>query len=515
MSVLLIRGPKRLWPMVNYWDNFLPPQNLLCLAAYLEENGIEVKIVDSCINKWGWKRTKRAIEIINPSIVGVGEPITWADEGIRALKLAKEVNPEILTLAGGPHYFNIPEYYLTQESPLDIIVYGEGEKTLLEIVKKHNNPNFKKELKEIRGIIYRKKNNIITTKPRPLIEDLDNLPLPAYHLIPMERYERKNALWKGGSTIYHSRGCISECSFCSCWLPMSKKKLVDGNLEMHCFWRTKSVEKTLEEIKILEDEYNKDFLIFVDDTWNVNKKWNKDFAEKKIEWGLESKWFAFMRTDFILRDFKAGVFKKLVDSGLSHIIVGVERASTEEILKFNKKGYTSNKSYLAFQILKHYPQVFRQGTFVNGIWEDDKESILAQADYAKKIGVDYPSFHCLTPQPGTQLWDEAEKKGIIEFHDFSRYSWFTPVMPTKHLDTEDVAKYTMLTNARFIRDPLWFVKGLLSKSKIRRWNYWWFVKQIITSTILALKERINPLTISRDAEKTAYLRLVKPDWYND
>ncbi|MGQ4872951.1 MAG: B12-binding domain-containing radical SAM protein [Promethearchaeia archaeon] len=515
MTVLLIRGPKKLWPMVNYWDNFLPPQNLLCLAAYLEENGIDVKVIDSCINKWGWKSTKKAIEKINPTIVGTGEPITWADEGMRIIQIAKTINKDILTVVGGPHYFTIPDLYLYDGSPLDLIVYGEGEKTLLEIAQKHEKPNFKENLKEIRGIIFRKNGNIITTKPRPLIENLDELPFPAYHLVPMMRYERRNSLWKGGSTIYHGRGCISECSFCSCWLPFSRMNLKDGKIIKQSYYRTKSVDRTLEEMKLLEDKYKRTFMIFVDDTWNIKKKWNEEFAEKKIEWGLESKWFAFMRADFIIRDYKAGIFEKLVKSGLVHAIVGVERASTEDVLALNKKGYSSTKSYLAFRILQEYPQIFRQGTFVNGIWEDDKKSILAQADYARKIGVDYPSFHCLTPHPGTALWEEAEKEGRIEIYDFSKYTWFTPIMHTKYLSTDDVAKYTMYTNIKFVRNPLWLVKGLFSKHKTRRWNYWWFVKQIILSTLLALKERINPLTIDRNAEKTAYLRLVEPKWYND
>ncbi|MHA1294626.1 MAG: B12-binding domain-containing radical SAM protein, partial [Promethearchaeota archaeon] len=485
------------------------------LAAYLEENGIQVRIIDSCINKWGWKKTKRAIELINPTIVGTGEPITWADEGIRVLQLAKEVNNDIITLAGGPHYFNMPELYLHEDSPVDIIVYGEGEQTLLEIAKKHQKNNFKENLKEIRGIIFRRNGKIITTQPRPLIENLDDLPFPAYHLVPMMRYERRNALWKGGSTIHHSRGCISECTFCSCWLTFSKMELANDKLIKRCYWRTKSVDRTLEEIKLLEDKYKRTFMVFVDDTWNVNGKWNEEFADKKIEWGLKSKWFAFMRTDFILRDYKAGIFDKIVKSGLVHAIIGVERASTKDIQTMNKKGYTSNKSYLAFQILKKYPQVFRHGTFVNGIWEDTKETILSQAKYARKIDVDYPSFHCITPHPGTALWDEAEKEGRIEIYDFSKYSWFTPVMNTKYLSSEDVAKYTMLCNVRFVSNLPWLFKGLFSTHKIRRWNYWWFVKQIIVSTVLALKERIHPLSMSRHSEKTAYLRLIEPKWYYD
>jgi anaerobic magnesium-protoporphyrin IX monomethyl ester cyclase len=515
MTVLLIRGPKKLWPMVNYWDNFIPPQNLLCLAAYLEENGIPVKIIDCCINKWGWKKTKKAIELINPTIVGAGEPITWADESMRLFQIAKVVNKDILTIAGGPHYFNIPDLYLTKNSPLDIIVYGEGEKTLLDIAQNHLKPDFKEKMKDIRGIMYRKNGNIITTQPRPLIENLDDLPFPAYHMVPMLRYERKNALWKGGSTIYHSRGCVSECTFCSCWLTMSNMELKNEKLIKHCHWRTKSVDRTLEEMKMLEDKYKRSFMIFVDDTWNANKKWNEEFADKKIKWGLKSKWFGFFRTDFILRDFKAGIWDKIVKSGLVHTIIGVERAKTEDVLNMNKRGYTSNKSYLTFQILKKYPQIFRHGTFVNGIWDDSKESILAQADYARQIGVDYPSFHCITPHPGTALWEEAEKEGRIEIYDFSKYSWFTPVMPTKHLTTEEVARYTLMTNVKFVRNPAWLFNGLFSKHKVRRWNYWWFVKQIIMSTILALKERINPLTIDRNAEKTAYLRLVEPKWYNN
>jgi len=516
--VLLIRGPKKLWPMINHWDNFMQPQNFLCLAAYLEENGIPVKIIDCCINKWGWKSTKRAIEKTNPTIVGIGEPITWADDGIRVLQIAKEVNKDILTIAGGPHYFNIPELYLYENSPCDMIVAGEGELTLHEIAKKklNNSIKTKENWKDIKGILFFKNGNIIRNPPRALIEDLDSLPLPAYHLIPMHRYTRERGLWEDGVTIHHSRGCIGDCKFCSCWVSMSEKILQNNKYIFKPKWRTKSPERVMEEIKLLYDKYKKSLLIWVDDCWNANKKWTKEFCDLKIEWDpdINVNFFAFLRSDFIVRDDKSGLMDKVVDAGLSHAIVGVERAENEHLDYLNKKGYTDDVSYKAFKILQKYPQVFRQGTFVTGIWEDNPETFKYLLKYARKLGVEYPAFHTITPHPGTELWNEVIKNKRIKELDFSNYTWYVPITETKYMTRQQIAQANQMLNVKFLANPVWVIKGLFSRYRLKRWKFWWFLRQSGIMFTLAMLEGTNPFRINGDVTKPRFFRLIKPSWYD-
>lgn len=289
---------------------------------------------------------------------------------------------------------------------------------------------------------------------------------------------------------------------------MAERSAENGEVRLYPRWRTKSVGRTIEEIKLLYHKYKKRFLIFVDDSWNISQDWNEEFAEALIRENMRLSWFAFMRADFILRDEKAGVFKKLVDSGLSHISIGAERASDEELRSIGKKCYSQDVIRECLHILKNkYPQVFRQVTFIVGIRDETKQSILQQIKYAKDIAADYPAFHPLTPVPGTEAWREAKEKGWIEIEDFSHYDWVTPVMSSKYLSREELEYLVYFANRKFV-SPLWLIKGLFSPFKIKRNMYIWWLLVIFRIFIDSVKNFINPFKIKE------YTRLVKPRWYD-
>ena len=141
-----------------------------------------------------------------------------------------------------------------------------------------------------------------------------------------------------------------------------------------------------------------------------------------------------MRADFLLRDHKAGILKKLVDVGLSHISIGVERANDDDLRGMGKTCYSQDIVKECMHILKDkYPQVFRQATFIVGTRDESKRSLLEQVKYAKEITADYPAFHPLTPVPGTELWEESQKEGWLEIKDFRYDDWNTPVMSSRDI----------------------------------------------------------------------------------
>jgi anaerobic magnesium-protoporphyrin IX monomethyl ester cyclase len=506
MKILLIRGPRYYWPFINEYDNFLLPQSLPCLAAVLKKDGIDVKVVDCSPLKIGWQSLRRLLKEEAPDVVGVGDSESlYSHEAIRVLMTAKEVNPKVVTVAGGAHFSNLIEESL-RACPIDFIVRGEGEYSLLELIKELGRvgPDYSK----IKGIAFMQGDKVVETPPRPLIDNLDELPMPAYELMPMQEYGRARFLFSpGGITIHHSRGCTNSCKFCVWWVQMAQRRMENGKVTLQPRWRTKSVERTVEEIKLLYHKFGKKFMIFVDDSWNIDQSWNEAFAERLLQEDLNMRWYAFMRADLILRDDKAGIFKKLVDSGLSHISIGVERADDEDLRAIGKNCYSRDITRECMGILKHkYPQVFRQATFIIGVRSETKDSILRQVEYAREISADYPAFHPLTPVPGTEAWREAREKGWLEIDDFSYYDWVTPVMSSEYLSREEIEDLVYLANKRFI-SLLWILKGLFSPFPFKRDMYIWWLLVTIKIFTSSMRRFINPFK----AEE--YTRLVKPDWY--
>lgn len=215
-----------------------------------------------------------------------------------------------------------------------------------------------------------------------------------------------------------------------------------------------------------------------------------------------------MGSDLILYNGKAGIFKKLVDSGLSHISIGVERSDDTDLKDLGKNGYSQDMIRECMHILKHkYPQVFRQATFIVGIRNETRDSILRQVRYAKEIGADYPAFHPMTPVPGTEAWREAKEKGWLEIEDFSYYDWITPVMSSKYLTRKEIEDLVYLANRKFVSFP-WVIKGLFSPFKIKRNMYIWWLLVVLRIFVDLVKRFINPFKVKE------YTKLVKPRWYD-
>ncbi len=516
-KIILVRPPRYLWPFINESDNFLLPLGLPCVAASIRARipDIEVKIIDCPPLKIGWKTLENILQKEKPDMVGAGEEALYHHEAARLFSLAKKINPEIITVAGG-HFFSWMIDHSLTNFPIDIIVRFEGEETIVELIEAIRN---RKDLSGVKGIAYKKSGQIIKTAPRPLVKDLDALPLPAYDLMPMGKYSPLGYLWPQSATLEHSRGCIDRCNFCSLWTFWGKHTKTDiekGELEVMPSYRTKSVERTLEEVDIVYRKYNRRYIIWADPTFNVDPEWTDRFCEKLIKKNYKGlHWWAFIRADFALRDEKLGILGKMVRAGMLHPLIGVERSCAEDLKKVRKSVYTRELVKEVFLIFKNkYPQVFRQGTFVTCMPFDTRKSMLDLVKYALEIDIDYPAFHPVAPVPGTYLYQEAKEKNLLEEKDFQKYDWATPIMHSyTGLSGEDFAKLNMELNKRYVLyRPHWLIRGLFSRYRHKRGLYWWFFINTLKMMMLDIKDTI----LKREGFKgvTGFMRLRKPEWYD-
>jgi len=510
---MIVKPPRKIWPYLNEEDNFLLPQALPVLGAVIRKNipNTEIKIIDCLPYKIGWKKLIKIIEINQPDFLLLSEPeLVWVKEATKLAKITKKLCPKTTIIAGGLSFSFLPEYFLKNHQ-IDYVVIGEGEETIVELIKCiKNKKNNLSNLKKIDGLAFLDKKNMIKTKPRKLIKNLDHYPIPAYDLMNMKAYGRAKDIFHPGSvTIYHSKGCPFSCEFCVCWVSNADPIKQGNKYKYKPCYRSKSVERTVQEIELLYYKYGSRGLVFTDDNWNHDPKWSRRFAEEILKRKLKFNWYAFMRADNIVRDEKLGILKLLVKAGLSHVAMGVERLNDNE-LKELKNNYNTNTTFKAFKILKNkYPKVFRHGTFIIGTRNESKKSMLNLVKQIKKLDIDMPSFSPLTPLPGTKLFQEAKKKGWLKTDNFEDYDWFTPVMDSKYLDRdeiEDLMYFLNRSHFSFIK----FIKNLLSPYKYKRKMYKWFVKVTLKIMVSELKENILHF---RKIEKN-YSNMIKPKYYD-
>jgi len=511
--VLIVRPPKYLWPYINEQDNYLLPQAIVYLGAALRQAGHEVHLLDCMPLRLGWPSLERTIRDLRPQIVCAGESETlYQHESGRVFALAKQIDPTILTVAGGVHFSHAAAHALANY-PLDVIVRGEGELTIAALADAWDGD---RDLTKVAGLILRgAAGEPVYTAPRPLIEDLDTLPFPAYDLLPMHRYGTARYLFSpGGVTMHHSRGCVSNCTFCACWLQFAEEN--GRTLSMpRPRWRTRSVEPVVDEMETLHRRYGKSCIVFVDDTWNVDPKWEDRFADELLRRRLELNWFAFMRADFLYRDEQSGLFAKLLRAGLAHICVGMERADDDELNAMEKHNVQIARSTeLIRRMRKQYPQLFLQTTFIVGLRHETQASLDRLLAYVESIDPDYPAFHPLTPVPGTAMFEQAQREGWLEITDFARYDWMTPVMRTETMSRDELEMALWRMNSKYMR-PWRVLRGLFTHHTYRRRMYLWWLKVSLSIGLDYLLDRVLPSRSQRrKAQLSDYVGMIKPSWYD-
>ncbi len=513
MKIIFVRPPARLWPIINESDNFLMPLSFPCLSAYLKCNmhDITVKVIDCLPLKIGYQSLRAILQTEKPDVVAVGDSLPYVYEGLHVLKMAKDLNPDVITIAGGHFHSHMPHYSLNNYPELDFIVRYEGEKYLTALLETLRAGG---DLSQVKSIAYRENGNIVETEPGSLIECLDSLPLPDYDAMPIDKYAPFGKLWPKAITIQGSRGCPMNCKYCSWSALEGDHALKDGKIVLTPRIRHKSVERTLEEIDLLYNKYHIRYLFWVDGTWNFDTAWIDSLCSEIIKRNYKLGWWAFVRADLLIEQEKQGILEKMVRAGLRHTLFGGERCTEEELKAIGKTGLRGTELVTACHILaKKYPEVFRQATFITGIRSETEESLELLGAYARKAKLDFAAFHTLMPYPGTPLWDQANENHWIEDYDFSKYDMFTPVMASETLSRAQIAHYTNKLYQDFVsKRAFQYVQGLLSPISIRRKLHWWFLFSISRAI---LKDFYLSLRGEKSFEGfAATTKLWKPKWYS-
>ncbi|MBS3055947.1 MAG: cobalamin-dependent protein [Candidatus Aenigmarchaeota archaeon] len=419
----------------------VPPLGLAYIAAVLEQKKHEVKILDCTAegildgekkigNKLRYglsdEEIKKFISKFNPDVAGIS--CLFSNKHFdtqNVARIVKEVSKDIVTIAGGMHPTVAPEMTL-EDGYVDIVVLGEGEYTFRNLV---NALKKKKDISRVDGIAFKRNEKIIKIPKKTYIENLDELPLPARHLLKMDIYSKIASPHSGlkrtpFTSMITSRGCPIGCTFCSlreCW----------GNR-----FRPRSPDKVLEEIEILIRDYEIKEIHFEDDNLTLDRKRAEKIFDGIIRRNLDITWNVPSGLSVFALD--GNLLEKMKESGCYEISIAIESGDQWVLNTLMRKPVDLTKvkpivdkgRSLGFKV---------KGFFIIGLPGETKEHIERTVKFAAETGLDWAHFFIATPHLGTDLYRLCKEKGYIGKLDMEK-SFFRGIITTPEFNPEYLEK---------------------------------------------------------------------------
>ena len=395
---------------------FVEPLGPICVAACLEQDGHECKVVDLRID--GEKKGLADTVKFDPDVVGL--QCNFTTERNRTVRLAqriKELLPRAIVVVGGHDASRDPDWF--RDPSIDYIAIGDGEETMPPLVNALAEGG---DVSKIPGLEVRDNNGgWLFTGHAPARPHLDMYPKPARHLIAHYADHYYINFHKPLALMETARGCPFKCNFCSVW------KFHEST------FREKSPQRVVEELRDIKAEA----IFITDDIFWMNVKRGEEMARQIKAAGIKKFFTVQTRTDIICR------FPHLIemwkDCGKLAIFLGLESITDEGLKAVNKKN-TADNNVRAIQILKDLGVGFTPNFIVDPNWDHDDFKRLR--DWIEDMGAYNAGFSILTPLPGTDLWDHAKKD--VTTHEWEMYDIVHTVLPTKLPMEEFYAEYSRL-----------------------------------------------------------------------
>jgi anaerobic magnesium-protoporphyrin IX monomethyl ester cyclase len=432
MQVTLVNPP---YPPDAHQHPPFMPLGLGYLAAILEENGYDVNIIDCQALRLTVEDAKTELQKRKPDLVGLTSTTLTYKSALSIIRAAKEVLPDCLTVIGGSHVTFWDEEALNECPQLDIIVRGEGEITFLELVKKiEKNEDFT----DVIGTTCRKGEEIVVNPDRPHIEDLDSLPYPAFHLWPIEHF---NKYGKIIFPVMTSRGCTCWCDFCSAVRMFGRK------------YRMRSPQKVVDELEFLYKKYGQDQYTFYDDAFTVSQKRTEEICDEIMKRGLKIKWDCETRVDMVTKE----LLQKMKTAGCIAIWYGVE-AGSKEVIEAMGKGISLTQTMNAFNWANEVG-LMTVASMILGFPGETHETAMQSINLLAKIKSDEIGVYIATPYPGTPMHDYVKKMGWIKITDFNKYDTATPIFETPTMTMDELRELHDEAHRKFYLRPTYIIRS--------------------------------------------------------
>jgi anaerobic magnesium-protoporphyrin IX monomethyl ester cyclase len=378
VKVALINPPPPAGAFVHYQS---PLIGVAYIAAVLEEKGFDIKVIDCPLLNMSYEGLKQEIARYKPDIVGITSVTVTFSSAVQAAHSAKEVDPQVLVVLGGPHVTVLDEQTVGENPDVDVVVRGEGEATMLELaerVAKSKLHNFG----GVKGITFRENSKVVRTEERDFIQNLDELPHPAYKYFPLEKYRLYGKLILPITT---SRGCFANCSFCLA--PRMAGRV----------FRARSPKNVVDELELFKNLYKPDAFTFHDETFTTDKDRAIAICDEIKQRKIGLPWDCSTRVDRISKD----VLVKMKEAGCQLVSFGAESGS-QAILNSMRKGTTVEQNEMAIKLVREAGMVVTVSMII-GYPGETEETLEQTLNFIRRTQPDDVHLSLATPYPGIEL----------------------------------------------------------------------------------------------------------------
>lgn len=469
MKIIFINPPISGYNIQDLFES--EPLGLAYLGAFLEKEGFDVEILDCFakgihqVYKTGGllrrgltnHQIKDHLRQMNPDVIGIHSQFTmFFPDASEVAGLVRDLYPQNPIVFGGAHA-TMDSKSIVETGIADVVVRGEGEITVVELLYA-----FKKgaPIKDILGLTYRDSSGEVCMTPdRPLIEDIDTLPQPAWHKLDMDIYLKYSKVISPFSMNYPvaslitSRGCPYDCIFCST-KNMWKRK-----------WRADSPQKVVDEIEFLVRHYGVKEIIIQDDNFIVNKKRIETICDLLIEKNLgitlhNPAGLTAWTVDYDL-------LKKMMQAGFYRVLLPVETGNPKTLTFIRKR--VNLEKVLETVKMANKLGLWTQANFIIGFPYETKEDILITIRYAFKSGFDFAAFLIAQPFAGAEMYDIFKKEGLLNENSINKRSiFFKTQFDTKYLKAEEIQQLRDCAAGKYLKKR---VIALLNP--VYFFNYFW------------------------------------------
>lgn len=422
-KILFVVPPYNCWGVmvIGTW----PPLQLAYLGSSAEKAGYEARIYDAMNKDRTFDDIRAEIESYRPDVVMAFDylPVTGAistatvPAALHALSIAKDVDPSILTMIGGPlPTFLYSDILTDPANRIDYVLRGEMEETAEELLRvvAEGAP-----VDDVRGIAFVRDGEVVATPMRPHIADLDPVK-PAWHLLEWDAYHYNIEPWGRMASILTSRGCMMGCSFCS------HRQFWRGD------WRARTPEVVIEEIRELVDVYKVEFITMIDPyPTNDRQRW-EHLLDLLIAEKMPVKLLMETRVEDVIRD--ADILSKYRDAGIIHLYIGAEGSTDEMLASFNK-GTDVSMNQRAIDLARENG-IMTEASFMVGSPEETWQSIDKTIEVAIRLNPDIAVFPVITPMPFTPIHEQYKDR--IRVTDWSQYNLATPIVEPYAMTIDEV-----------------------------------------------------------------------------
>ncbi len=414
-----------------------PQTNLAYLVAVMKNAGLNVEIMDCIADKIYWDKFEKITEKKKSDYILFNSISSTISNDMKTASVAKKISA--VSIAVGSHVTALPKKSMEKFPDLDFIIIGEAEETLKELIFTIEN---KKNFSDVLGIAWRKDKEVIVNEKRPLVKNLDSLPIPLHELLPIKKY---NLPFVGSrfTFVTESRGCPFRCIFCRS--PIAWNRV----------FRTRSSDSIFKELEYLKKIGVKNIL-FHSDTFTVNKNIVIELCKKIIDNGLKIRWMCNSRVDTVDKE----TLEWMKKAGCEMIMYGIESGS-QKVLDISKKDITIAK---IIETVKNTDKAGIKvwGYFIIGLPGENKETVEQTIQLAKSLPLTLANFAVAAPYPGTEFQSLAIEKGWLKSDNWEEYDQnYSAVVGYPDFSSEDIVRAMKRAYKEFYFRPGVVIKLLM------------------------------------------------------